>query len=220
MSMQPEDTGDLPVQVTQLYDRPESQWGPDEWRTLALYFFDELQASHKRFEEVFDMLQDSHRREAQVAQCSEDSMRQVRRVAYAKVGRLIDRALESGTLILREKQVRKLPGAPKKYTDSQLDVQRSASLVWAARYGPTQAAKRMAAWQLKKEGINPALNQTKLDRYTKTWANKISNFRASARKQIWEEHGSGLAAIDQLMKLGLHSPNKGRRKVRRSPNKS
>jgi hypothetical protein len=218
--VQPPHSGDLPAEVAQIYDKPESQWGSDEWRTLALYFFDELQASHQRFEEVFEMLQASHRREAHVAQVAEDLKRHTRRLAYAKVGRLLDDALESGVLTFREKPTRKVLGAPKKYTDAQIDVQRSASLVWAARYGPTEAAKKMAAWQLKKEGVNPTLNRIKLDRYTKTWANKISGFRASATKQILEEHGSGLAAIDQLMKLGLHSPAKGRRKSRRSPNKS
>lgn len=221
MRLQPEDTDDVPMHIALLYDKPQDEWGLEEWKTLALYLFDMLQDSHQDFEQVFEMLQHSRRRETQTVQTAEDLKSQVRRLTpYVKLGRLIDRALESGTLILRERQLRKQPGAPKKYTDAQLDAHRAASLVWAARYGPTEAAKMMASWQLKKEALSPALNHLKLKRYTKTWANKISEFRASARKEVWEEHGGGLAAIAKLTELGLHDPSKGRRKSRRSPNKS
>ena len=52
---------DIPSHIKALYQRPQDEWGTDEWRTMSLYLLGELQAANRRVREADESLAKARR---------------------------------------------------------------------------------------------------------------------------------------------------------------
>lgn len=212
--MQPEDD-EGPSHIAALYEKPQDEWSADEWRTLALHLFSMMQESRTRADALIELLQQS---QDTAASALEQARR--RSMSFAKLARVIEGALESGDLKLTDRPAPRKAGRPKKRFDEADKKFQAGALVLASRYGTTKAAELLATWEFRKKGKSPVVNRKAFEQRAKSLANDIGRYKRFATQEIWQEHGEGLAAIDALMKLGLHKPSKRPRKALLSPKKS
>lgn len=193
-----ESSDQVPPHIKALYDRPQEEWGVEEWRILALYLSDELQRANARVEKAYDVA---------------DS-------ANATARHAIDLAEERSTwldvanwMLARSRKPKKPPGRPKKDRSAESVVHEHRELInLAAKLGPTKAAGVLAEKQLGARGERLPHNKTKYRRYAKTWANKISAARRMELIRLYETHGLGLAFAGALLAAGL-SARRRRRKT-------
>ena len=153
---------DPPEQIKRLYDKPQEQWGVDDWRTFAYYLVNELQSANAR--------------SLKLAGVIDELIPRVKRGAlHTKFLGFMERAMNAGTLNCIVRSPSKKPGAKKKMTLERAYIYREI----AKRFGSNaEGARRIGAAKLRGE----TRNAFKLRQHVKTAANNM----AIASKMVQE----------------------------------
>ncbi|MGH2361591.1 MAG: hypothetical protein ACRDGM_13750, partial [bacterium] len=160
---------DIPADVQAIYAKAQADWGVEEWRTLALYLFDEFRSATEEQHHAIALVE-------LFQSIAKESLRIAEKHASTrKFMRRLNDALKSVRVPIKPL---KRPGRPKKLRGtSRAIAERDALLTLARDIGSVLAANQKAGEQLEAKGEQLPHNRVRFKGYVKTWKNKISAAR-------------------------------------------
>ncbi len=171
---------DIPPHIKTLYDRPQDEWGADEWRVMALYLFDEMQAARRSASEAYASATEAY-----------GFLREVAKIAV-------------GPVLCGLRSPTKQPGRPKIERSSEsAALERQELIQLAQSLGPSKAAEQLAMMKLEACGERLPHAKGRYERYLKTWKNKIAAARRAEVGWLFAKHGRSLALAGALLRAGL-----------------
>lgn len=201
------DSREVPEHVGKLYEKPQTEWGVDEWQTLALHLLAELQQANNTANQAIDVAAKANNVAAQAVASAKNLRAKVR--LLTKLLHSIERSLDEGQLV--PAKPRGKPGRPRR--DPTEKVKSRDELVALAReHGWAKAAEIKARQQLDSEGLRLPNHQKTFKTYITSWGKRISEARSKeAADRLSPIHGESLAFIGALMDEGFGKHRKRKR---------